>query len=203
MACVPHSASATTRACGNAARSPFITPGRPKNSSLAGVSATIETGPIDRHQPPPGQPAPRRVLARQRTRDPLEQPLHRLEHRDRSRACEIAALFANRRRRHRRARPTPTRQTSTPTRPHTNRRNATPSPSRSTPSTAPATTDDAARSARTRRPPHRPPPAGTPSPPHPTDTTSDNRRSDSGFTQPARGTHPNYTDVTLIERYCV
>ena len=28
---------------------------------------------------------------------------------------------------------------------------------------------------------------------NPTDTRSDNRRSDSGFTQPARATHPNYT----------
>ena len=37
---------------------------------------------------------------------------------------------------------------------------------------------------------------------NPTDTRSDNRRSDSGFIQPARGTHPNYTDVTLTERYC-
>lgn len=36
---------------------------------------------------------------------------------------------------------------------------------------------------------------------NPTDTTSDNRRSDSGFTQPARGTHRNYTAVILIERY--
>ena len=35
----------------------------------------------------------------------------------------------------------------------------------------------------------------------PTDTRSDNRRSDSGFFQPERGTNPNYTDVTLIERY--
>lgn len=39
-ACVPHSANATTRACGNAACSPLFTPGRPKYSSLAGVSAT-------------------------------------------------------------------------------------------------------------------------------------------------------------------
>ena len=38
---------------------------------------------------------------------------------------------------------------------------------------------------------------------NPTDTRSDNRRSDSGFTQPARGTHPNYTAVVLTERYWV
>ncbi len=31
----------------------------------------------------------------------------------------------------------------------------------------------------------------------PTDTRSDNRRSDSGFFQPALGMPPNYTDVTL------
>jgi hypothetical protein len=35
----------------------------------------------------------------------------------------------------------------------------------------------------------------------PTDTRSDNRRSDSGFVQPARGMPPNYTAVTLTERY--
>jgi len=35
----------------------------------------------------------------------------------------------------------------------------------------------------------------------PTDTRSDNRRSDTGLTQPARGTPPNYTHVTLTERY--
>ena len=40
IACVPHSANATTRACGNAACSPLFTPGRPKNSSLPAVSAT-------------------------------------------------------------------------------------------------------------------------------------------------------------------
>ena len=37
----------------------------------------------------------------------------------------------------------------------------------------------------------------------PTDTRSDNRRSEAGFTHPARGTHPNYTPVTLTERYCI
>ena len=35
----------------------------------------------------------------------------------------------------------------------------------------------------------------------PTDTKSDNRRSDVGFFHPARGTPPNYTPVTLTERY--
>ena len=37
----------------------------------------------------------------------------------------------------------------------------------------------------------------------PTETRSDNRRSDSGFLQPARGTPPNYTPVVLTERYWV
>jgi len=37
---VPHSANATTRACGNAACSPLFTPGRPKWASFAVVSAT-------------------------------------------------------------------------------------------------------------------------------------------------------------------
>ena len=36
----------------------------------------------------------------------------------------------------------------------------------------------------------------------PTDTRSGNRRSDSGFLHPERGIPPNYTRVTLIERYC-
>ena len=45
MAWVPHSAKATTRAWGNAERSPFITPARPKNPSLATVSATSKVVP--------------------------------------------------------------------------------------------------------------------------------------------------------------
>jgi hypothetical protein len=35
----------------------------------------------------------------------------------------------------------------------------------------------------------------------PTETKSDNRRSVSGFTHPARGMPPNHTAVTLTERY--
>ena len=35
----------------------------------------------------------------------------------------------------------------------------------------------------------------------PTDTKSAKRRSDTGFNHPARGIHPNYTHVTLTERY--
>jgi hypothetical protein len=45
IACVPHSANATTRACGNAACSPLFTPGRPKNSAFAAVSATSRQVP--------------------------------------------------------------------------------------------------------------------------------------------------------------
>ena len=37
----------------------------------------------------------------------------------------------------------------------------------------------------------------------PTETRSDNRRPDSGFFHPARGMTPNYTGVTLTERYWV
>ncbi len=35
----------------------------------------------------------------------------------------------------------------------------------------------------------------------PTDTTSDKRRSESGFLHPARGMTANYTAVRLTERY--
>ena len=36
---------------------------------------------------------------------------------------------------------------------------------------------------------------------NPTDTKSDRRRSDTGLTQPPRGTPTNYTVVVLTERY--
>ena len=36
----------------------------------------------------------------------------------------------------------------------------------------------------------------------PTDTKSDRRRSETGFTHPARGSHPNYIIVMLTRRYC-
>ena len=45
IACVPHSANATSRACGNAERSPLLAPGRPKNPSLTTVSATSNVVP--------------------------------------------------------------------------------------------------------------------------------------------------------------
>jgi len=37
----------------------------------------------------------------------------------------------------------------------------------------------------------------------PTDTKSDRRRSETGFFHPARGIPPNYTRVSLTERYWV
>ncbi len=45
IAWVPHSANATTRAIGNAACSPLLTPGRPKCSVFAVVSATSRQVP--------------------------------------------------------------------------------------------------------------------------------------------------------------
>ena len=172
LACVPHSASATTRACGNAARSPLFTPGRPNHSSFSTVSATSRHDPVDRDQPPPRQPRPRRVDSPPTARRPGEQRLHRLG------PQPLPGLEDRRLRRqpHRRRHPTPTtnRRSTTPARPHTSPRNATPSRSRSTPSPAPATTDAAARSDPPRRSPHRPTPAGTSAsapPPTPDPTT--------------------------------
>jgi len=102
IACVPHSASATTRAWGNAERSPFITPGRPPVSTskvatwsvrvgatrssltswevlvVGGSVGQIQTGPIDRDQTTAGQPAPLGVATRDRRRHLLEQSGHRL-----------------------------------------------------------------------------------------------------------------------------
>jgi len=45
MAWVPHSASATTLAWGNAARSPLLIPGLPKNSAFTAESATSKQVP--------------------------------------------------------------------------------------------------------------------------------------------------------------
>jgi len=59
--------------------------------------------------------------------------------------------------------PTQGRRRSAPTRPHRSRLSATPSPSRSTPSTGPATTDAAARSGHTPRSPRPQLPRGKPS----------------------------------------
>ena len=57
IACVPHSANATNRACGNAACSPLFTPGRPKNSAFP-VCRPHPGSPVDRDQTPPRQPHP-------------------------------------------------------------------------------------------------------------------------------------------------
>ena len=45
IACVPHSASATSRAWGSADFSPLLIPGRPKNTAFSGVSATSRQHP--------------------------------------------------------------------------------------------------------------------------------------------------------------
>ena len=45
MACVPHSASATSRACGNADCSPLLTPGRPNHDAFSTLSATSTVVP--------------------------------------------------------------------------------------------------------------------------------------------------------------
>lgn len=68
IACVPHSANATTRAWGNAARSPLATPGLPKCSAFAGVSATSRQVPsiATRRRPAshvPGMPSAPNGLA--------------------------------------------------------------------------------------------------------------------------------------------
>ena len=78
MACVPHSANATSRTCGNANRSPLPSP-TPEEPVVHGAVSDIERGPVDRHHPPPGQERPRRHSSRQRPRHPLEQRPQRLE----------------------------------------------------------------------------------------------------------------------------
>src|SRR3954469_730479 len=45
MAWVPHSTKPTSRAWGNADRSPFAVPGRPKNASFSSLSATSKVVP--------------------------------------------------------------------------------------------------------------------------------------------------------------
>src|SRR5665811_2355544 len=59
MAWVPHSANATTRAWGKAARSPLFTPGRPNHSALVGVSATSRHDPSIATSRRPAKNAPR------------------------------------------------------------------------------------------------------------------------------------------------
>jgi len=63
-------------------------------------------------------------------------------------------------------------------------------------------TDSAAPSGPPSRSPHRPDPAGRPASAHPQTPgpTGDDPRP--GFFHPARGIPPNYTRVSLTERYC-
>lgn len=67
-----------TRAMGKAARSPLLTPGRPKCSALLVVSATSRHIPSIATSLPPSQPHPRRLVRSDRPRDPLKQRLHPL-----------------------------------------------------------------------------------------------------------------------------
>jgi hypothetical protein len=55
---VPHSASATTRACGNAARSPLFTPGRPNQARWRRCQRHQDVVPSIATMPPPSQPQP-------------------------------------------------------------------------------------------------------------------------------------------------
>ena len=179
MAWVAHSAKATTRACGNADCSPLFTPGRPKNASFSAVSATIQTGPVDRDQPATGHPSRAVAPAAGSTPigagDPLEQRLQRLRPKPRP-GLEDRRLRSATRAAPASPRPTPARQSTEPAHPHRSRRNTTPSRSRSTPSPAPADSGCAAPCAPPQRSPHQPAPAGTPAstpPPTPDPTTDD------------------------------
>ena len=176
----------TTRACGNAALLTLVHP-RPTEARvvLHGVGH-VQTRPVDRHQPPPSQPRPRRRRARQRPSDPLETtppPARTPTAPEPGRSPTSTATRTGSAAR----RPRQTRRSTTPTRPHRSPPSATPSRSRSTPSPAPATTDAAAPSDPPRRSPHRPTPAGTPAstpPPTPDPTTDDPTPAS---LQPARG----------------
>ena len=137
----------------------------------------IQTRPVDRDQPTPGQPHPDGVdlpARPDRAGHPLEQRRNGSDP-NRARAWKIADLLGNA------ILLLPTRgprqpiASTAPARPHTNPPSTTPSRSRSTPSPAPATSDAAPRSDPPQRSPHRPEPAGTPaSTPRPTpDPTTD------------------------------
>ena len=202
IAWVPHSASATSRACGNAACSPLFTPGRPNHSAFSAVSATSRHGPVDRHQPPPRQPCTRACRRRRAAQPPAG-------------TAPPSARGP--------AAPGPGRSpTSTAAATTRDQPDAHDSPSVNNDSTSSYEPSECrpipiAKYAITRagndrcRCSVRPAPAITSSTTSggntrvstPTDTRSDNRRSDSGFTQPARGTPPNYTPVVLTERYWI
>ena len=200
IACVPHSANATTRACGNAACSPLFTPGRPKNSAFTARVGDIQTHPVDRDQPPPGQPHPRRrvgprsgVATRANNAANGSDP-------NRARAWKIADLLGS---------GYSSCQPEAHDSPSVNWA-STSSYEPSEYSAIPIEKYAITRAGNDRcRCSVRPASAITSSTRSggntrvstPTDTKSDNRRSDSGFLHPARGMPPNYTDVTLTERY--
>ena len=200
MACVPHSARPITRAWGNAARSPLFTPGRPNQLGVDLAVGDIQTRPVDRHQPPARQPRPRRVDRRQRLPRPGRTTPSPARHPNRSRAWKIADFDGNF---------TGSASGNDHANPSVNKPTTSsyePSECNAIPTAKYATT----RAGNNRcRCSVRPAAAITSSTTsggntrvnNPTDTRSDNRRSDSGFTQPARATHPNYTTVVLTERH--
>ena len=161
----------------------------PRPAEVLGVRGRvghIQAGAVDRDQPPPGQPHPRRRLGPDRPGDPREQRRQRLRTQPRP-GLEDRRLA--RRRGTPPATPTPTtaRRSAAPARPHTSPPSTAPSRSRSTPSPAPATTDAAARCGPTSAITSSTSSGGNTRVSTPTDTRSDNRRSDSGFLHPARG----------------
>src|SRR5680860_877797 len=199
MACVPHSANATTRACGNAARSPLLTPARPKNVSLSTVSATSThvpsiatsrrpashdpgvsgsaSGAATRRNNASTGAAPNRARAWKMpdfdggTYDSA----HPDDHDSPSVSWAITSSYE------------PSEYSAIPTakyaidRAGNARRRCSVRP-------ASAITSSTSSGGNTRVN-------------NPTDTRSERRRSDSGFTHPDRGIPPNYTHVVLTERY--
>src|SRR5674476_1268694 len=198
-ACVPHSANATTLACGNAACSPLLTPGRPKCAVFAAVSATSRHIPSIATSRRPAShtsgvcSAPIGLATRSNSAANGSDPR-------RARAWKIADLLGNE---------------------YSSRQpDAHDSPSVSCASTSsyepseysaiPIEKYAITRAGSDRcRCSVRPTSAITSSTRSggntrvstPTDTRSDNRRSDSGSFHPALGMPPNYTDATLTERY--
>lgn len=161
IAWVPHSASATRRAWGRGPL-PLGHTGTPKELVVRNGVRHVEGGAIDRHKTTARQPRTWRVRLCQRSRDLIEQRLHRL--RPEAFALGRSQTSTATPPAHPPRPPTPTRRSSTTTHPDTNPRSATPNPSRNTPSFELATTGSAARCDRTPQSPHRQPPAGTPAP---------------------------------------
>ena len=199
MAWVPHSASADHPSLRERGPLTLVHPGPPEQPVVLRGVGHVQTHPVDRHQPPPGQPRPRRRRRRQRSSDPAEQRLHRLGPQP-CRAWKIADFDGN----------TTGASPDAHANPSVNNANTSsyePSECSAIPiekyaivragndrcrcSVRPASAITSSTS-----------PGGNVRVSTPTDTRSDNRRSDSGFLQPARGTHPNYTAVVLTERYC-